>query len=210
MLYEEARRFWDFVEGNLLFSLEELAKMDDESSTLPDSDDLQINENRKKVANSLRLDVKNINIEIPQDVHFQNEEQVLEVDTVKYARKATEIDRVFMAYIATKGHQFESKGRTDKIASYLLEMLADFFGIYETEAKKVVLYHLNRPKFDRIIDSALERYARIRDKARKESAAKRVFKKYGWEVPDERTYELSLTLDAKITLLFLLILLSPD
>ena len=147
---------------------------------------------------------------IPQDVHFQNEEQVLEVDTVKYARKATEIDRVFMAYIATKGHQFESKGRTDKIASYLLEMLADFFGIYETEAKKVVLYHLNRPKFDRIIDSALERYARIRDKARKESAAKRVFKKYGWEVPDERTYELSLTLDAKITLLFLLILLSPE
>ena len=138
VLHEEARRFWDFVEGNLLFSLEELAKLDndEESNTLPDSDDLQINENRKKVANSLRLDVKNINIEIPQDVHFQNEEQVLEVDTVKYARKATEIDRVFMAYIATKGHQFESKGRTDKIASYLLEILADFFGIYETEAKK--------------------------------------------------------------------------
>ena len=111
VLHEEARRFWDFVEWNLLFSLEELAKLDNdyENSTLPDSDDLQINENRKKVANSLRLDVKNINIEIPQDVHFQNEEQVLEVDTVKYARKATEIDRVFMAYIATKGHQFESK-----------------------------------------------------------------------------------------------------
>lgn len=191
VLHEEARRFWDFVEGNLLFSLEELAKLDndEESNTLPDSDDLQINENRKKVANSLRLDVKNINIEIPQDVHFQNEEQVLEVDTVKYARKATEIDRVFMAYIATKGHQFESKGRTDKIASYLLEILADFFGIYETEAKKVVLYHSNRPKFDRIIDSALERYARIRDKARKESSAKRVFRKYGWEVPEERTYD---------------------
>ncbi len=191
VLHEEARRFWDIAEENLMFSLEELAKLDnyEESKLLPDSDDLQINENRKKVANSLRLDVKNINIEIPQDVHFQNEEQVLEVDTVKYARKATEIDRVFMAYIATKGHQFESKGRTDKIASYLLEILADFFGIYETEAKKVVLYHLNRPKFDRIIDSALERYVRIRDKARKESAAKRVFKKYGWEVPEERTYD---------------------
>lgn len=191
VLHKEACKFWDFIEGNLLFSLEEMAKMDNENNSkpLPDSDNHQINENRKKVANSLRLDVKNINIEIPQDVHFQNEEQVLEVDTVKYARKATEIDRVFMTYIATKGHQFESKGRTDKIASYLLEILADFFDIYETEAKKVVLYHLNRPKFDRIIDSALERYARIRDKARKESAAKRVFKKYGWEVPEERTYD---------------------
>lgn len=191
VLHEEARRFWDFVEGNLLFSLEELAKLDngDESNPFPKSDDLQITENRKKVANSLRLDVKNINIEIPQDVHFQNEEQILEVDTIKYARKATEIDRVFMAYIATKGNLFESKGRTDKIACYLLEILADFFDIYDTDAKKVVLYHLNRPKFDRIIDSALERYARIRDKARKESAAKKVFKKYDWEVPEERTYD---------------------
>ena len=191
VLFEEARRFWDFIQGNLLFSLEELAQLDNEdnSKPLPDSEDLQINENRRKVSNSLRLDVKNINIEIPQDVHFQNEEQTLEAETIKYARKATEIDRVFMAYIATKGHQFENKGRTDKIASYLLEILADLFGIYGTDAQKVVLYHLNRPKFDRIIDSALERYARIRDKARKESAAKRVFKKYGWEVPEERTYD---------------------
>ena len=175
VLFEEARRFWDFIQGNLLFSLEELAQLDNEdnSKPLPDSEDLQINENRRKVSNSLRLDVKNINIEIPQDVHFQNEEQTLEAETIKYARKATEIDRVFMAYIATKGHQFENKGRTDKIASYLLEILADLFGIYGTDAQKVVLYHLNRPKFDRIIDSALERYARIRDKARKESAAKR-------------------------------------
>ena len=192
VLYDEARHFWDFAEGKLLFSLEELAKLDntdDESATLPETDDLQINENRKKVANSLRLDVKNINIEIPQDVHFQNEEQILEVDTVKYARKATEIDRVFMAYIATKGHLFESKGRADKIASYLLEILADFFGIFDTDAKKVVLYHLNKSKFDRIIDTALEKYARQRDRAKKASAAKRVFKKYDWEVPEERTYD---------------------
>ena len=114
VLYEEARHFWDFEYGQLLFSLEELARMDkdyEEHEPLPESEDLQINENRRRVANSLRLDVKNINVEIPQDVHFQNEEQTLEADTIKYARKATEIDRVFMAYISTKGHQFESKGR---------------------------------------------------------------------------------------------------
>lgn len=192
VLYQEACRFWNLIEGNLLFSLEELAKLDnadDESSPLLDSDNLQINENRKKVANSIRLDVKNINIEIPQNVHFQNEEQLMEVSTIKYARKATEVDHVFMAYIATKGHQFESKGRTDKIASYLLEILADCFGVYDSDAKKVILYHQNRPKFDHIIDSALERYANIRDKARKESASKREFKRYNWEVPEERIYD---------------------
>ena len=135
VLYEEARHFWDFEYGQLLFSLEELARMDkdyEEHEPLPESEDLQINENRRRVANSLRLDVKNINVEIPQDVHFQNEEQTLEADTIKYARKATEIDRVFMAYISTKGHQFESKGRADKIASYLLEIIDDFFGIFDT------------------------------------------------------------------------------
>lgn len=192
VLYQEARKFWNFEQGKLLFSLEELANLDntdDEGGPLPENDDSQINENRRKVADSIRLDVKNINIEIPKDVHFQNEEQLLEVNTIKYARKATEIDHVFMAYIATKGHQFESKGRADKIAGFLLEILADFFGIFDTDAKKVILYHLNRPKFDRIIDTALEKYALIREKARKESAAKRMFKQYSWEVPEERTYD---------------------
>ena len=190
-LYEEAINFWKLERGAMLFSLEELAQLDNdyEKGNLPDSDELQINENRKRVANSLRLDVKNINIRIPQDVHFQDEVQVISADTIKYARKATEIDRVFMDYISRKGHQFESKGRTDKIAGYLLEIIADFFGIYDTDAKKVVLYDLNRPKFDRLIDSALERYARKRERARKESAARRVFKNYDWEVPEERTYD---------------------
>lgn len=192
VLREEARKFWNFEQGKLLFSLEELAKLDstdDDFSPLPENDDIQINENRKKVANSIRLDVKKVNREIPQDVHFQNEEQVLEVSTLKYARKANEIDKAFINYIATKGHQFESKERTTKIANYLLEIIADFFGIFDTDAKKVVLYHSNRPKFDHIIDSALDRYFLIRENARKESAAKRMFKQYSWEVPEERTYD---------------------
>ena len=89
VLYDEATHFWNFEQGAMLFSLEELAKLDNdyEEGDLPDSEELQINENRKRVANSLRLDVKNINVEIPQDVHFQNEEQTINADTIKYAYK---------------------------------------------------------------------------------------------------------------------------
>ena len=148
-LYEVAGDFWKLERGAGLFSIEELAAMmgeEDNFSPLPESDDATINENRRRVKNTIRLDVKNVNVEIPKDVHFQNEEQTLQVERVKFARKASEIDRVFMAYISTKGHQFESKGRTDKIAGYLLEMLADYFGIFETDAKKVVLYHDNKTK----------------------------------------------------------------
>lgn len=193
VLYDEALNFFRLMQGAGLFTLAELAALNGEGdfSPIPESDDAVINENRLRVtkSNSLRLDVKTINIEIPRNVHFQNEVQLLNVEQVKYARKSSEIDRVFLDYIDQKGHQFESKGRTDKIAGYLLEMIADYFGIFETDAKKVVLYHDNRPKFDRLIDRALEKYAKMREIAKQKAASARNFVEYQWCVPEERVYD---------------------
>ena len=191
-LYQTAEEFFNIERANAsLFTFEQLAAMSDEadiSAPLPKSDDDRINENRLKVKTSIRLDVKNINAEIPVDVHFQNEEQIIEVNQIKYARTMGEIDRVFITYINGKGGQFESKGRSDKIASYLLELMADFFGIFETDAKKVILYHDNRPKFDRLLDTALDRYAKKRASAQAGKPA-RVFTDYDWTVPEERIYD---------------------
>ena len=193
VLYDEALTFFRLMQGAGLFTLAELAALNGEGdfSPIPESDDAVINENRLCVtkSNSLRLDVKIINIEIPRNVHFQNEVQLLNVEQVKYARKSSEIDRVFLDYIDQKGHQFESKGRTDKIAGYLLEMIADYFGIFETDAKKVVLYHDNRPKFDRLIDRALEKYAKMREIAKQKAAGARKFVEYQWCIPEERVYD---------------------
>lgn len=191
VLYDEALNFFRLMQGAGLFSLAELAALnaDDDFNPIPESDNETINENRRRVSNLIRLDVKNINIAIPRNVHFQNEVQTLKVEQVKYARKSSEIDRVFLDYIDQKGHQFESKGRTDKIAGYLLEMIADYFGIFETDAKKVVLYHDNRPKFDRLIDKALEKYAKMREIAKQKAASARKFVEYEWRVPEERVYD---------------------
>lgn len=192
VLYNTATQFWKLEQGAGLFSIAELAAMrgdNNDYQPLPETDDLTIDENRRRVQNSIRLDVKTINIEIPKDVHFQNEVQTLAVDRAKFARTAGEIDRVFISYIDGKGRQFERKGRTDKIASYLTELIADFFGIYETDAKKVMLYHENRPKFDRLLDKALETYARKREVAAAKAAATRVYKKHDWEVPEQRVYD---------------------
>lgn len=192
VLYDTATDFWRLERGGGLFTIAELAAMrgeDDDYLPLPESDEEQLNENRQRVKNTIRLDVKNINVEIPRDVHFQNEVQTLTVDRAKFARTAGEIDTVYLAYIDTKGGQFERKGRTDKIASYLTELLADFFGIYETDAKKVVLYHENRPKFDHLLNTALEKYALLRKANAKKAAAERVYKDYEWEVPEQRVYD---------------------
>lgn len=192
VLYDTATDFWKLEKGAGLFSIAELAAMrgeDDDYQPLPDTDDTTVNENRRRVKNSIRLDVKTINIEIPKDVHFQNEVQTLNVEQAKFARTSGEIDGVYIAYIDSKGGQFERKGRTDKIASFLTELIADFFGIYETDAKKVVLYHDNRPKFDRLLDIALEKYARKRQAAAAKAAATRVYKEHDWEVPEKRVYD---------------------
>lgn len=190
-LYDEATQFWKLEQGSGLFSIAELAAMsgdNDDYVPLPDTDDQLVNENRRRVHNSIRLDVKTINIEIPKDVHFQNEVGTLNVERAKFARTTGEIDGIFLAYIDGKGNQFERKGRTDKIASFLTEMIGDFFGIYETDAKKVVLYHTNRPKFDRLLEIALEKYAQKRQAAAAKAAANRVYKEHDWEVPEERLY----------------------
>lgn len=192
VLYDTATDFWKLEQGAGLFSIAELAAMrgdDEEYQPLPETDDLTIKENRRRVQNSIRLDVRTINIEIPKDVHFQNEVQTLTVKRAKFARTTGEIDGVFIAYIDGKGSQFERKGRTDKIASFLTELIADFFGIYETDAKKVVLYHDNRPKFDRLLETALEKYARQRHAAATRAAATRVYKEHEWEIPAERVYD---------------------
>ncbi|MDE5883449.1 MAG: DEAD/DEAH box helicase family protein [Muribaculaceae bacterium] len=192
VLYDTATEFWRLEQGAGLFSIAELAAMrgeDEDYQPLPETDDDTINENRRRVKNSIRLDVKTINIEIPKDVHFQNEVQTLTVNRAKFARTTGEIDGVFLAYIDGKGGQFERKGRTDKIASFLTELIADFFGIYETDAKKVVLYYENRPKFDRLLETALEKYVRKRQIAAARAAATRVYKEHEWEVPEKRVYD---------------------
>lgn len=189
-LYETAIGFWGLKQGKYLFTLAEMAAMTagGEEMPLPGEDEEQTSRNRLDVAGSIRLDVKDVNVEIPADVHFQNEVQTIDVRKVKFARTANELNRVFLAYISTKGGQFEAKGRTDTIGGYLLEMLEDFFGLYGTDAQKVVLYHENKPKFDRIIDKALDRYVQIR-KMKRQKHADRSLKGYTWQVPEERVYD---------------------
>lgn len=193
VLYDTAIEYFNLQADQGLFSIAELAEIREDdamSLSLTEADDEIVNKNRQRVEKTLRLDVKTVNVEIPKDVHFQNEIQTLHVSQAKFARTANEIDRVFKAHISTKGSMFESRqgDRTDRIAQYILGFIEDYFGIYDTDAKKIVLYYDNKSKFDRIIDIALEKYMQIRNK-KKEQLATHEFKTYEWEVPEVRTYD---------------------
>ncbi len=194
VLYDISIDFWKIEHATgSLFSLADLAAMRGEDyvpTTLPDTGDDQIEENRRRIQNVIRLDVKNINVPIPKNIHFQNEVQTINVhEDVKFARTASEIDRVFISFLAGYLRDFESKNNpVDKLAGYLLETLADLFGIFDTDAKKVVLYNENRPKFDRLLRLALDRYKNIRDLNKRKASANAIHE-YNWEIPEERLYD---------------------
>lgn len=137
----------------------------------------------------IRLDVKNVNIEIPADIFFQNDVNTT-IETgqkAKFTRTAGEVDRVYIDWCRQMLSGYEKAHSTGVLANYLLEAMENLFVLFETEAKKVVLYHENRPKFADVVSKALDRYAR-QLKQRQQEAKKRSFEQYEWEVPEDRTY----------------------
>ena len=161
-----------------------------------ESDDLQIDtestiaKNRQAAERQrIRLDVKNVNIEIPADIFFQNDVNTT-IETgqkAKFTRTAGEVDRVYIDWCRQMLSGYEKAHSTGVLANYLLEAMENLFELFETEAKKVVLYHENRPKFADVVSKALARYSRILEQ-RQQEAKKRSFEQYEWEVPEDRTY----------------------
>lgn len=145
--------------------------------------------NRKAVENKINLDVKNVNVEIPTDVVFQNELGIIETgERKKFARSAGELHRIYIDFCRSQLGKFEKAHSTDILAGYLLAAMEDLFELFETDAKKVILYHANKPKFIDIIQKSLEVYDRILE-GRKREARQREFEAYQWEVPAERLYK---------------------
>lgn len=173
------------------FSLAAMEGEGDENDGAGDSSSAMAT-NREKVRNIISLDVRNVNVEIPADVVFQNEVGVIDVgERSKFARSAGELQRIFIDYCRSMiGGKFEKAHSTGVLAGYLLETMEELFDLFETDAKKVVLYHQNKQKFTDIIQKALDMYARKLQEKHK-NAKERGFEAYQWEVPAERLYKES-------------------
>ena len=181
------------VQQPLLFSLAELEGLGSEPTSGGIDTQSKAYQNREKVRSFIRFDVKNVNIEIPKDVVFQNEVTSIHVGEegrVKYARSVGELQRIFSDFCnKLLGGNFERKHSTGVLAGYLLSYMEEHFDVFETEAIKVILYHTNRPKFEEIVTLALQRYLKIIEQRRGERKA-RSFVDYTWEVPAERYYKV--------------------
>ena len=174
-----------------LFSLADFEEESADRSAADGGDQYVSSQNRQKVQDKIRFDVKNINVEIPANVVFQNELGIISVgEKSKFARSAGEVRRIFIDYCRSLLTQYEKAHGTDVLAGYLLQVMEELFELFETDAMKVILYHANKPRFTEIIQTALNLYSRqLQDKHRK--AKQRGFDAYQWEVPAERLYKES-------------------
>ena len=181
------------VQQPLLFSLAELEGLGGEPTSGGIDTQSKAYQNREKVRSFIRFDVKNVNIEIPKDVVFQNEVTSIHVGEegrVEYARSVGELQRIYSDFCnKLLGGNFERKHSTGVLAGYLLSYMEEHFEVFETEAIKVILYHANQSNFEEIVTLALQRYLKIIVQRRGERKT-RSFVDYTWEVPAERYYKV--------------------
>lgn len=174
---------------NAQLSLFSLLDFDEEREEEFDMESHIAKNRRAAEERGIRFDVKNINVEIPADVQFQNEIGIIEAgERAKFARSVGEINRVYVNYCRSLIGSFERAHSTDVLCNYLMEVMENFFELYETDAKKVLLFHANKPKFTDVIEKALKRYEKVLSE-RQSAARQRGFASYLWEVPEDRIYE---------------------
>ena len=151
-------------------------------------------QNRKQIERNqhIKFDVLRLGVEVPENIVFQNELGIIDVDKNKheFARSAGEVRRIYIDYCRSLLGSFEKAHSTDVLAGYLLQAMEELFELFETDAMKVILYYANKPKFTEIIQKALNNYVRkLQDRQRQ--AKERAFEEYTWEVPVERLYKES-------------------
>lgn len=167
---------------------------DDDDPQEPEPPESMIEQNRKLVSTNEHIvfDVNRIGVKVPEDIVFQNELGIIDVEGKRheFARSAGEVHRIYIDYCRSLLGSFEKAHSTDVLAGYILQAMEELFELFETDAKKVILYHANKPKFTDIITKALNVY-KIKLQERQRKAKERSFEKYTWEIPAERLYKES-------------------
>ena len=186
----------DCFSRNWLVKWEQFSfSFDDEDIHESKPDESIAAQNRKQVEQNehIKFDVLRLGVEVPENIVFQNEVGIIDIDKrerKEFAKSAGEVHRIYIDYCRSLLGSFEKAHSTDILAGYLMQAMEILFELFETDAMKVILYHANKPKFTDIITKALANYERkLQERQRK--AKERAFEKYTWEVPAERLYKES-------------------
>ncbi len=145
--------------------------------------------NREAVKDKINFSVQSISIDIVEDLNITGEVgRTMIQNKARYVRTMQELDITFMAFCAKMLGGTYEKVSIKTLAVDLKEIMEELFELFESDAVKVILYYANRPKFEDIIQRALNRYAQVL-KQRQRSFREKGFVIYQWEVPADRLYK---------------------
>lgn len=117
---------------------------DDDDPQEPEPPESMIEQNRKLVSTNEHIvfDVNRIGVKVPEDIVFQNEVSIIDVEGKRheFARSAGEVHRIYIDYCRSLLGSFEKAHSTDVLAGYILQAMEELFELFETDAKKVILY----------------------------------------------------------------------
>lgn len=182
VLKEQMAKGWTKIYEPSLFDL-----FGDDDSPEPFSLDSKAPDNRAAASKYINFNVKSISIDIPKDLPILNELGIIEVNSkVKFARTESELKRVFDDFCLKRLTEWEKHQSLAMLENAIEEAMESLFDVFETDVKKIVLYHGNRPKFVEVIHAALNAYKQTMNMRRK--ASERDLISYEWEVPEERVY----------------------
>ena len=138
---------------------------------------------------NIDLNLHNIQVSLVTDVEVTGEADITYVDENnmrKFAHTSEELNKALMQFCATFMSKFE-KLSTPTLRGYLLQLMENYLGFFETESPRIILYHTNKPKFAELVTIAINLYIKAIE-VRQHAAKQRAFKTYNWEVPANREY----------------------
>lgn len=164
----------------------------DTLSNNTNADEYNATENRRKAnAHGIRTDVQKIMIAIPKDLEFKGtESHVMVEDKARFARTQNELIAAFNLFCRKNVGDYEPGQSAEMIRSAIYELFLEYLAINEFDAIKVVLSHLNQPKFEQYIAKARDRYTELYYKKEEEARNAEEYKLYVWRLPETRMYNV--------------------
>ncbi len=147
-----------------------------------------IENKRKANRHGIRTDVARIMVKIPKDLVITGEVGSTRIeDVAKFARTQDELLLFFNQFCRKNVGDYEPGQSSEMIRSAIYEFFEEYLGINQNDAIKVVLYHLNRPKFAAYLAKAEAAYAKDYEKRERERNPEK-YVSFRWELPDTRMY----------------------
>lgn len=142
---------------------------------------------RQMAGKFIEMDVDNIDIPIPRDLHLVPELGVTQVGQMeRFAKTQSELDTLFRQFCRDHVGAYAKTDSSPVLELALKMLFEEYLGMNEFQAVKIVLYEQNRPRFVELIDQALHRHEQIL--AQKAASASKKVEESAWEVPPERMY----------------------